>query len=497
MESAGNWSASIALSRRDLERKLAEVERRLARQPRALTVSIDDLYARGQLLEALGRNEEAREAYFALVAAAPTHFGGLNNLGNVLTRAGKRRAAQAAYEEAVKHHPDKPLGHVSLGICLMELEQFAEARKQFEAALQLDPENAAAHKGLSYLLGRIGEFDAAREHQRRGFGAEPIERLRYLGSGAPVEVLVLVSATGGNMDAESLLDKRVFAATKLYVEYHDPSAPLPDHDVVLNAISDADVAGDALQKLPALLAHTDAPILNPPQVVIPTGRAEVARRLRTIPGVVAPRIELLSRELLERDGAEALGARGFRFPLLLRLPQQHTGRHFVMVERGEDLAGAVAGLPGRELFAIEYLDARGSDGQARKYRVMFVDGKLYPLHLAVSAHWKIHYFSADMTENAANRAEDERFLRDMPHALGQTAVEALERVCRELALDYGGIDFGLNAAGEVLLFEANATMVVAAPGADPRWDYRRPAVQAIQDAVKAMLLASGKSALPG
>jgi len=54
-------------------------------------------------------------------------------------------------------------------------------------------------------------------------------------------------------------------------------------------------------------------------------------------------------------------------------------------------------------------------------------------------------------------------------------------------LDYGGIDFGLNERGEVLVFEANATMAVVIPDKDPRWDYRRGQVQAIYAAVWRML----------
>src|SRR5579872_4457682 len=141
MRQAAGIGRLATLSPRDVRRKLAEIEKRLARPPHA----VDDLFARAQLLEMLGRNDDAREAYFALLSVTPTHFGGLNNLGNVLTRAGKRRAAQAAYEEAVRQHPRNALGHVSLGICLLELEQFEEARTQFEAAIQLDPKNSGAH----------------------------------------------------------------------------------------------------------------------------------------------------------------------------------------------------------------------------------------------------------------------------------------------------------------------------------------------------------------
>ena len=38
---------------------------------------------------------------------------------------------------------------------------------------------------------------------------------------------------------------------------------------------------------------------------------------------------------------------------------------------------------------------------------------------------------------------------------------ALENIRDALKLDYAGIDFGVNATGDLLLFEANATMVVA------------------------------------
>ena len=47
--------------------------------------------------------------------------------------------------------------------------------------------------------------------------------------------------------------------------------------------------------------------------------------------------------------------------------------------------GVVASLPGHELLAIEFLDARGPDGDVRKYRVVCVDGRLFPVHLAIDS----------------------------------------------------------------------------------------------------------------
>jgi len=135
---------------------------------------------------------------------------------------------------------------------------------------------------------------------------------------------------------------------------------------------------------------------------------------------------------------------------------------------------------------MQYLDARGSDGKTRKFRVMMIDGQLYLLHCAISSHWKIHYFTAEMADNPAHRAEDQAFLEDMRSALGPIAMDALARIQSALYLDYTGIDFGLNAKGEIL-FDANATMVVNPPEPDARWNYRRPAYERIAAAIRKML----------
>jgi hypothetical protein len=99
-----------------------------------------------------------------------------------------------------------------------------------------------------------------------------------------------------------------------------------------------------------------------------------------------------------------------------------------------------------------------------------------------------------MADKPGHRREEESFLGDMPAALGNKAIAALERIHETLGLDYAGIDFGLNPAGDLLLFEANATMVVSPPDPDERWTYRRTAVSAILDAVVAMIMQKSSQA---
>src|SRR5208337_3628658 len=121
------------------------------------------------------------------------------------------------------------------------------------------------------------------------------------------------------------------------------------------------------------------------------------------------------------------------------------------------------------------------------YRVMIIDGVVYPLHLAISADWKVHYFTAAMAAEAAHREEDRRFLDDMATVLGARAMAALAGIAAAMDLDYAGVDFALAPDRSVLLFEANATMVIIPPDGDPIWDYRRPAISAVQAAARRML----------
>jgi hypothetical protein len=137
---------------------------------------------------------------------------------------------------------------------------------------------------------------------------------------------------------------------------------------------------------------------------------------------------------------------------------------------------------------MEFLNAFDHAGWARKYRVMMIAGQLYPLHLAISKDWKVHYFTAAMAEQADHRLEEAAFLADMASVIGPSAMTALTHICQALELDYAGVDFGLAPDGRLLLFEANATMVINPAGPDEIWDYRRPAVDRALDAARAMVV---------
>ena len=467
------------------EAALRRIEAQLATEPDSLALLLE----RADLLVALGQAEAAKTAYLEILARDATHFGALNNLGKLAHALGHRSAARTAFAQAVAHHPDNPLGRVNLAFALADLKEADAAREQYEAALSLDPTSVEAHQGLANLLREQGYHAAALVHWRACFEGRPFKALPYRGAQAPITLLHLATITGGNVPIERWLDDRVFQTIQVAIEFYDPAMTLPPHDLILQAVGDTDRCPEAVEQAGRLVAASGAPVINRPDAVLRTGRVENAERLGRLPGVRAPHIRLYPRTALAGpEAGSLLAADGFAFPLLLRSPGYHTGYHFERVETPDALPAVLAGLPGDTLAVLEFLDARSRDGKIRKYRAMFVDGATYPLHAAVSQHWKVHYFSADMVENAEHRAEDAAFLADMAQVLGSPAMAALDRIRDALGLDYGGIDFSLDAEGNILLYEANATMVVPVPGPDPRWDYRRAPVQWVIDAFHAMLI---------
>ena len=443
---------------------------------------------RAALLGALNRHDDAKAAFISILQKEPTHLCALNEFGALLTRMGAIAAACRVYAEAILHHPSSPLPHINLANLLLRSSKLDEARAHYETALSLDASNPQAHQGLGAVLSDLGDRAAARLHFEKGFKDHAISRLPYRGHKPPIHLVQLVSSGGGNIPTAHLLDDTVFQTSVIVTDQVSPLARLPPHQLVFNAIGDADCCEPALRAAIGLVERTKMPVINDPSAVMKTGRVANSIRLRAVPGVVtALTVPMTKQVLLSPQGPATLAREGFYFPMLLRSPGYHTGRNFVMVGTANELAAVAASLPGEQLLAIEFLDACRSDGTSRKYRVMMIDGQLYPLHLAISRDWKVHYFTSEMSEKADYRAEEARFLENMADVLGHKAVASLEAISKTLGLDYAGVDFGLSETGDVRLFEANATMIISRAGHQAHWAYRHGAIDRAIGAAMAMI----------
>ncbi|MGH2468497.1 MAG: tetratricopeptide repeat protein, partial [Chloroflexota bacterium] len=498
------------------EEALAHYDAALRRRPAYVEAHVN----RAGALKALRRMAEARTEAELAVALAPDSAAAHNNLGAILQELGDEDAAVVQYQSALALRPGDPealnnLGSVyfalhryeeardccraalaldaellpsydNLGSALLELGQPAEARQQYEAALRQAPADQRVHQSLAVLELLEGRLAEAEAHGRAGFGSG-LERRARTGTRAGTPILVVMSALGGNVKLDRWLDDAQFGRWTATAEFCAPDVELPEHRLAFNAVGDADRCGVALDRAARLLDRSPAPILNLPRHVARTGRLEHAARLGQLEGVLAPLTIAMPKEaLLAPQGPERLEAAGLRWPLLLRAPGFHTGEQFLKIERPDGVAAAAATLPGSQLLAMQYLDLRDTQGWVRKYRVMGIDGQLYPLHLAIARQWMVHYLHADMAEPEHQR-EEALFLSDMEGALGSRALAALERIRDAMALDYGGIDFALDEQGRVVLFEANATMMVPTPGVDDLAPHRLPAIERVHAAVRGMI----------
>jgi hypothetical protein len=134
----------------------------------------------------------------------------------------------------------------------------------------------------------------------------------------------------------------------------------------------------------------------------------------------------------------------------------------------------------------DFWDYRGADGVYRKYRLIFVDRKVFPYHLAITRDWLSHYWRADMADWM--KAEEETFLADFRQAFRGAAAEAVGEAARRLDLDYAGMDCTILPDGRVLVFEANATMLVHLRESRETFAYKHAHVPRIIDAMSEMVL---------
>lgn len=365
-------------------------------------------------------------------------------------------------------------------------DEHVAAAAWYELVLHLDPTLAVAHLNLAAiheLAGRPAEASACRAR------AYALQRVFVEQSGAP-GLRVLVLCAGGaalNTPFEILLPTARCVRIKYAIDHagDDEDEGLPPYDLVFNAIGEADVAPALAARLQRFAARCPRPLLNPPAVAARTRRDRLGALLAGLDDVVvAPCVRCESPPADAAALATMLAAADIGLPALYRPLASHGGKGVVRCDDVAALLAAAAAGPG---YLTRYVDYRSADGYFRKYRMVCVDRRPYPYHLAVSRHWLVHYFSADMAGDPQRIDEERRFLADPGAALGVRAQAALAAVAQRLDLDYGGIDFGLLADGRVLVFEANATMLIHRERADGPLAHKNASVDTIVDAFAGLL----------
>jgi tetratricopeptide (TPR) repeat protein len=357
-----------------------------------------------------------------------------------------------------------------------------EARIAFERALAIDPESADAHLGLYELLQIIGEPAAALAHQRR-----VLERNRLFSEVAANELrsLLVLCAPGDwqtNIPVDFLVDRATTTLHKLYLldEPRMLAQSLPAYDLVLNGIAESDAARPYLELAARFIAAQARPALNDPARVAAIGRRELPQTLAGIDASVVA-VREVEREALIAGTIET------PFPIIARPVGSHAGHGLERLESPSDAAAYAGRVPAGAYFVSPYVDYAGSDGYFRKYRWVFIEGEPYPVHLAISPNWMIHYYNAPMADHAWMRDEEERFLADYREALGPGIDRTLRDLASRVGLDYFGIDASVGRDGRLLVFEADAAMLVHTTDPVDLYPYKHRYVPRIYRALEKMI----------
>jgi len=505
----------------------AEAEALLRRHLAVTPDAGSSLLALGRIAARGDREDEAvaflERAARALPRLAPAH----NDLGACLHRLGRQDEALEALDRAVALDPAYGVAHANRGLVLVALRQYEAALHALLAALKHTPLDAsafrlallvqvaqAARKAHSPLIALeplraervrqpdqaelLGELALTLEDAGFALDARALRNdlarrtgLRRAGkTDAPAaRMLILGAVGGGHTPTRYLVDDQVFETLSLtLLSPEEPGAPLggvdpaalQTVDVVFSTLGDVDHDNGQFAAAEALIARLGKPVLNPPAAIAQTGRDRAWDLFAGIEDLIVPKVE--------RCDPAMLAGLAINRPLLARPAGDHGGDNLVLLNDAGDKAAYLASGPAERLLLTPFHNFRSPDGYWRKYRLIFVDRQVFPYHLAIGEHWLTHYWRAEMGRSDWKRAEEARFLSDWRAVFGERAAAAAEAAARRLNLDYGGMDCALTGDGALLLFEANACVLLHLDEPKTRFDYKHRHVPPIRDAFTRLTL---------
>lgn len=264
----------------------------------------------------------------------------------------------------------------------------------------------------------------------------------------------------GNSDIFRLIPPNIrfdqLNLTRQFRKAHDRVVP-GHYPVVLNLVTDPDQHPRTLERVRKLMRGYRGRLINRPEAVLRTTRDQVAKRLATIPNLRAPRTVRLKVQG-PHSPPKLMGGTSLSYPAILRQAGTHGGKIIGRVETASE-ATALLDKAG-EYILTEFVDFRSPDGLYRKYRVFFIGQRRIFRHLIGAEDWNIHAKErfAFMATHPGLIAEERDMLESPDGNFPPEVAATLDAVRQHMGLDFFGVDFGLAPDGQVVLFEANATM---------------------------------------
>ena len=433
------------------------------------------------------RPEQAIGLYVQALTLNPGHWPSRTNLVQALMATRQYLLAKLLLMELVEERPQDAQIHNQLGKLHFELNELESAIECFRHAAVLNPRDSDSLYWIGGIKQKMGEIRDAEAAYAEAAQIQPLIRRPAAMVPAHFRVLALFAPFAGNMPTGYLFKDTVYDIDTLAVfasSDYDVELLKQDVQIVVNLVSDADQA-DALLPLAAdLVGRLGKPVVNDPRKIQRTTRDAAAALLQGIPDCRIPRV--LRQKAGTDLAVETLQAALSCSPTVLVRPVgTHGGDDFEEIEASAALMASLAQRPDTDRYFIEYIDYRSADGYFRKYRFIFVNEQILPYHLAISNEWKVHHDSTDMVDHQWMQREEEAFLDNPAAVFSPSHYRVLCEIQQRIGLEYFGIDCGLDRSGNLVVFEANASMLVHENNEE--FPYKTPSVHRIKLAFDEML----------
>ena len=371
-----------------------------------------------------------------------------------------------------------------------DLADFRRTRAHLEALLGTPAHRTEALYLLWEVCQACGDPESALRYLDEAIRRNPVHsRLR---TGDTVDRTILAIARAGdfqaNLPVNFLFDQKTALHTLWLPDPGDSPAclelelpdALPDFDCIFITIAQDNRHVAALELADRLAEQLQKPIINRGAKISRLSRDGAARLLSEVSDAVVPRQCL-------RDKTELLTAPKWETSIV-RPISSHAGHGLARIDTQPELAQYLLGACSSDAFYVApFIDFRSLDGHYRKYRIVFIEGVPYPVHLAIHDDWKVWYYNSRMDRDAWKRAEEERFLADLPGAMGEPATQALSAIGQALDLDYVGLDCSVLADGRLLVFEIETGMIVHDKDSAPEFAYKKQYMRNIFAALEHMI----------
>ncbi|MBI1778945.1 MAG: tetratricopeptide repeat protein [Proteobacteria bacterium] len=478
----------------------------------------------GTALTALGRAPEAMLAFRKALAARPDFAEAHCDLGLLNGNEGAMASAIAACRRSLTLDPLRAEPHAGLANCLRTLGRTTDAAASYRRGLVLDPGFAGLHACLGNLDAEICVFDTALRAYRRAVAIQPDFAVVHLGIHSVAQLIgdrptalahqrkalaiqrvftepcsrpepqarILILYADGtwfaNAPMEFILDRTKYTQHKYYMTAEAGEVPeLPPYDVIFTAMGESDEAQSVLANAHRFIQSQSRPVINDPRRIAALSRDRVPDLLAGIGHCIVPRVHRLTGAQLARNGAALLGERGLAFPVVIRPVGSQAGENLSKLDHAPELDTYLAKQTATDFYVMPFVEYAGPDGYYRKYRIVFVDGRPFPYHLALSQSWMVHYYSSGMRVHDWMRDEEHKFLADIDQVFLPPLDKALLEIGRRIGLDYFGIDCAITPDGRLLVFEADVAIIVHLFDSIEMFPYKHRYVPLLFQAVERMI----------